>query len=165
MTILEFCKAVETHTRGSEFEIDRSFILTHLNVRVKNCPMLWCDGDIRFTGRPQPLSGAEVLDSPFLLFEYSSHDPIMLLFEMRSLGAIQSAIISEGGILNTFTDLMLPFVNGELKPYELTYDVREVTGPKILGRQETIVEYYNRSLRWLPSGQQTQIVMNPKAGW
>jgi hypothetical protein len=108
---------------------------------------LW-DGDVR----RDILDPEMVFDEPFMLFEYIGHYPMACLFFLESHTALETSILSEGGIFNHFTTAMYAFIYGQLSNFECYY--RDKDGHEHIFEKDSQTDdfsfvYDNRRLKWL----------------
>lgn len=80
-----------------------------------------------FRPRAEPLSGDEPVYGQFLLLRYCSHDPFVILEDHDELGSLESALLSDGGILNPFITFQFAFIDFRLAPYRITYRDKDGT--------------------------------------
>ncbi|PWV87633.1 hypothetical protein DFQ01_1607 [Paenibacillus cellulosilyticus] len=71
--------------------------------------------------REVPLSGDEILEGDFFLFDYIGHNEDMYLRQYTSMTEIEEQITNGGGITNPFTTYQVVIVNGEVKEYEIYF--------------------------------------------
>jgi hypothetical protein len=66
-------------------------------------------------GRKSELSNNQIIKGNYLLFDYVGHIPGFSIKQYESLDNMIDAIISPAGILNSFTTLQIPIINGNGK--------------------------------------------------
>ncbi|MED5016780.1 hypothetical protein P9847_05620 [Paenibacillus chibensis] len=74
-----------------------------------------------FRKREVPLSGDEIVNGDFFVFEYIGHNGDMFLRQYNSLIDIEEQITSGSGITNPFTTYQVAIVNGGVKEYEIYF--------------------------------------------
>jgi hypothetical protein len=73
----------------------------------------------RYLERRSPMPLDAEVSGDFLTLDYCGHGPWAILEDHDSLEALERAILSGAGVLNTFTTFMLAFINGRLRQYEV----------------------------------------------
>jgi len=107
-----------------------------------------------FRPRAQPLSGDEPVYGQFLLLRYCSHSPSVILEDYDDLGSLESAMLSDDGVLNTFISLQFAFIDFRLAPYRITYRAKDGTvtlfskQDQYNGKLSFGEEYRERKLEW-----------------
>ena len=71
--------------------------------------------------RHEFLTGEEEIAGDILVFHYCRHDGAMLLHECGSLARAADLVLGGAGVFNVFTDLVLVFERGRLRPYRVSY--------------------------------------------
>ena len=66
-----------------------------------------------------PLTGDEIVHGEFLLYSYCGHDGVSVLKSYDTLTGLEDAILSPGGITNTFSTFYIPFIGGVPKEYRI----------------------------------------------
>lgn len=71
--------------------------------------------------RHEFLTGREEVRGDVLVFDYGSHDGRMVLQDVATLAEAGAIVLGGAGILNAWTDLVLVFERGRLRPYRVSY--------------------------------------------
>ena len=69
------------------------------NAQLKN-PLNYESGNWSHKPRVAPLKGTEPVHGDFLVLIHCEHDPFVRLYEYDNLAALESALASNGGIVN-----------------------------------------------------------------
>lgn len=74
-----------------------------------------------FEQREVPLTGNEIINGEFLLYEYIGHTGDTYIKEFNSIDEIENEIISGSGLTNTFTTYQLAIIKGTVKVYSIFF--------------------------------------------
>jgi len=72
-----------------------------------------------FKKRETPLTGEEVVYGDYLLYDCCGHNGTAIIYSCENLEEIESHIMSDGGIRNSFTTYNIAIVFGKVKHYEI----------------------------------------------
>ena len=57
----------------------------------------------------------------FLLLRYCGHDPLVMLHDFENLKSLETAILSDGGIINPFTTFSVALIRHKIIPYDVYF--------------------------------------------
>lgn len=72
-----------------------------------------------FRPRETLLTGEEEVNGKYLTLDYCGHDPRLLLKAFDSIEELERSILSDAGILNSWTTYVFAFIDGQLRDYEV----------------------------------------------
>jgi hypothetical protein len=81
------------------------------------------ESGVPIAGRKEILS-EQIIVGDYLLFDYIEHLPQFSLKQCDNFDELIETIISESGILNTFTTLQMPIINGKAKNILFTLEYK-----------------------------------------
>jgi hypothetical protein len=97
-------------------------------------------------GRKKPLNN-EIIKGNFLLFDFIGHIPEYSIKQYNNFEELIEIIISKSGILNQFTTLQIPIINGKARNILFALKYKDETSFENKLEYETIEKLRNEIIK------------------